>query len=112
MSKPVLITRKTLAANAAKRWRASYDPAFVLADGEKAGAIHKALLALGPNPAPDAVDAVIGNTSWTTLDDCDGCGKKTAKLVRVGQEPDYDSRTACLCPRCLRAAMAVLGATP
>lgn len=33
---------------------------------------HKALVALGPDPKPEDVDATIGNDSWTTFM-CDQC---------------------------------------
>lgn len=43
---------------------------------------------------------------------CDQCNKEVDTLVVVGQEPDYESRTASLCPDCVKAAFDVLRAYP
>ena len=42
------------------------------------------------------------------LDDCSACGKYVPITVTVGQESDYESHTAYLCPACLREAVALL----
>lgn len=40
---------------------------------------------------------------------CSGCDRKNAPvLVRVGEEPDYESNTAYLCRECVLAAAALL----
>lgn len=39
---------------------------------------------------------------------CEQCGKHSYALVTVGEEEDWESRTATLCEDCLRAALAVL----
>ena len=49
------------------------------------------------------VAAIIGNESWTSLK-CDECGNETETVVQVGQEPEYDSHTACLCVPCVKTA--------
>jgi len=66
---------------------------------------YNELLALGPHPEPDDVDRVIGNASWTRLH-CDGCGESVDAVITVGQEPDYESATASLCPKCMAEAVA------
>lgn len=109
MSKPILITRQTLANDAAQRWQAQYKRTYVLSDGTSASSILDALVALGPTPTPAAVDKVIGNNSWTAVPKCDGCGNEHPEFViRVGQELDHESSTADLCGACLREAGALL----
>lgn len=109
---PRLITRQHLAAAAAVRWADQYRSH--LGSGDDKDLIHKSLVALGPNPAPDDVDAAIGNRSWTHTA-CDACEKRglyyAGPVVEVGAKPDYESATARLCFSCLSAAVAVaLGA--
>jgi hypothetical protein len=64
-----------------------------------------------PRPIdPDAVDSVIGNTSWTGIR-CGGCKRYLTDLdeplVTVGETPDYESDTAELCVPCLEEALEV-----
>lgn len=109
----VKITRKTLAREAADRWVAVYGE-----DGGGFGSdkveVLRQLRALGANPRPDDVDAVIGNRSWTEVPECDGCGAvRQRSVVRVGEPPDYDSSTCYLCKQCVAevAAMYATGAS-
>jgi hypothetical protein len=55
------------------------------------------------------VAAAIGNDSWTS-NRCDECGRDNEVVVTVGEPPDYESRTASLCPECLAKALQL--ATP
>lgn len=98
-----LITRQSLANSALARWRRQYP------NGHPNGNIATALERLGPTPNPDAVDAVIGNTSWTSPGSCDECGKAADELVEVGEPPDYESSTARLCVACAVAAVRAFG---
>jgi hypothetical protein len=95
-----LVTRRTLAAEAADRWVAQYKGNL----GGKASAIR----ALGESPDPDAVDAIIGNGSWTSVPECNECKADVAAVVRIGDEPDYESNTAWVCEDCLKKALAVI----
>ena len=105
MSKPKLITRETLAACAAAEWRRTYPGTF----WPEKTAIGNKLEALGINPSPDAVDAAIGNDSWTNVPECGGCGDKSPPaVVQVGEELDYESSTANLCAACLADAVRVM----
>ena len=63
-----------------------------------------ALVALGEGPTPEAVEAVIGNRSWTR-EKCDECGASVESIVRLGEEPDYESNTARVCLGCLTKAV-------
>ncbi len=93
-----LITRASRAAEAATFWRRQYGDGY---DGWP-GPITRALEALGPNPDPDAVDAAIGNPSWTECFACDECGQP-GPVVRLGEEPEC----ARICQDCLRKALAL-----
>lgn len=54
------------------------------------------------------VDDIIGNESWTRGDTCNECKRPSDILIQVGEEPDYESRTASICPECLKAAMSLI----
>jgi len=98
-------SRKTLATQAAARWRNTY---FVR-NGEEWGntkngnthPVYIKLLKLGKNPNPDDVDEVIGNESWTRLT-CDNCNKEINEGVWIGEHLDYESRTTMACVKCLQ----------
>jgi hypothetical protein len=55
------------------------------------------------------VAEIIGNSFWVHERACDECGKETWEVVRLGEQPGYDSSTACVCRDCLRAALRLLG---
>lgn len=101
-----LITRQTQANEAAKRWKIQYHSQIAdrrLKDDRKD--IYSKLLALGSTPNPDDVDKVIGNKFWTDTMECTECYSNSDIIIEVGQEPDYDSQTVYLCPRCLNKAV-------
>jgi hypothetical protein len=95
-----LITRQTLAAGAAERWIAQYQ-------GDREGKAA-AIRSLGESPDPDAVDAIIGNNSWTMVPQCYECRKRPASVVWIGEEPDYESSTTWVCEDCLKKALALI----
>lgn len=100
-----VISRKGEAATAAKRWSDTYSSGKY---GDDKLLILDKLEALGPNPHPDDVDAVIGNKSWTNCY-CDECQTAYEQVIEVGQEPTYDSSTARLCKDCaLKAATTMI----
>jgi hypothetical protein len=95
-----LVTRHTMAAGAANRW---FDAYLGDRDGKAA-----AIRALGESPDPDAVDAIIGNGSWTRVPQCNECKTNGAAVVQIGDEPDYESHTAWVCEDCLKKALALI----
>lgn len=101
-----LMTRQAKAARVAARWNSVYGR-YQKSNGEQG--ILKMLVALGANPKPDEVDRVIGNDSWTSLENCDECGAESVETVEIGEEPDYESSTSCVCAGCLRKALALIG---
>ena len=97
----IIITRQVLANSAASRWREQYAAGQY---GLDKLVIADQLDALGPNPNPDDIDAVIGNTSWTSVPVCDNCGVSASVVVMVGEPMDYESSTARLCRSCVQLA--------
>ena len=88
------ITRQSLANGVSERWKEQYPK-------DKDG-IQKKLDSLGKVKNPDAVDKIIGNTSWTDVPLCTECGESGKDFViMVGQEPDYESNTTWLCKDCI-----------
>lgn len=101
-----LITKRDVIKQVAERWQNQYTP-FSSHSYDKYNT-YKKLLALDLDTATeDDVEKIIGNRSWTRLS-CEQCDKEVDTLVQVGQEPDYESRTASLCLDCIRAAVALL----
>lgn len=99
----LLITRKSKANEAAKRWAKQYPPDR-WPDKQD---ILRQLVELGDNCDPDEVDKIIGNSSWTQTK-CDECkSDEGVDVVQLGEEPDYESSTATICKSCLRKALVV-----
>lgn len=55
------------------------------------------------------VKNIIGNDSWVCDTKCDECGKAFGEVVQLGEEPDYESHTICICSSCLIKAVKLLG---
>jgi len=106
-----IIKRIELAASAAGRWSDQYGPNFDTFGALDKKAIHENLLALGENPSVVDVNKTIGNTSWTraTCGECQVEGFD--EVIMVGEEPDYESSTACLCKSCLQSALRIFNHT-
>lgn len=51
------------------------------------------------------VTAIIGNSSWVQPKKCVECDKKRYDVIMLGEEPDYESSTICICPDCLQKAL-------
>ncbi|MCK9569140.1 hypothetical protein M0R72_09375 [Candidatus Pacearchaeota archaeon] len=54
---------------------------------------------------PEDVAAIIGNRSWVCPTVCSECRVESEVVVRLGDEPDYDSNTTWICPSCLQKAL-------
>lgn len=50
---------------------------------------------------------IIGNRSWTRQT-CSECSRDVSAVVRVGEEPDYESATAYLCLDCAEKVIVLL----
>ena len=99
-----LITRKCRASTAADRWNEQYKNEEVWGEKQKT---TKLLRKLGKNPNPDDVDIIIGNDTWISIP-CSECGDRGGSVVRLGQEPDYDSETVWICEKCLLSALRLI----
>jgi hypothetical protein len=55
----------------------------------------------------EQAEEIIGHVVWTRTH-CDDCGSCESIVVQVGDEPDYDSATACLCLGCAEEAARML----
>lgn len=109
-----VISRRTKAKSAARRYREQYRgcltvPFYMTAaqiSGRTPLQIIEELEALGPDPHPDDVDAVTGNSSWTAVstacDVCDHIAYGSRVLFRLGD--------VCICEECVQGLMAQLAA--
>lgn len=94
-----LITRKTLAKEAASKWKSTYhNVKYWHYDwyDETKKEIYNKLAALGENPIPEQVDDVIGNPFWTNII-CVDC-KKSVNQAIVFTNGD---ETHHICKTCL-----------
>lgn len=67
---------------------------------------YEKLVALPPN-ATEAQYLEIVNTSWTN-NKCNECGQDVNITIQLGEEPDYESSTAFICPDCLQKAIKLI----
>lgn len=65
--------------------------------------VHEKLCALGRNPDIAAVDALIGNKSWTHLT-CNGCGDYVLRAVDFQRHGD----ALLICEDCLTAGLSAM----
>lgn len=96
-----VITQRDCILEVCDRWRSQYSYKGVGQD--KLDTLKKLeALDLTTCSAED-VNRTIGNNSWTDLN-CNECKAKTDWVLVVGEEPDYESRTASLCRACVQLA--------
>jgi hypothetical protein len=99
-----LHTRRSRAATVVTDW---YNQWNIYANTESSRhRMYEDLSALGPDPDPDVVDAIIGNSTWTRCH-CDECDEDFEMVIELGEERYYESATACICQECLLAALAL-----
>lgn len=55
----------------------------------------------------EAIEKIIGTKSWTR-NECDECGNDCDITIQLGEEPDFESNTANICPECLKKALSLL----
>jgi len=92
-----LITRKTRAATVAEDWKKFYGSGKY---GEGKKELGAKLRGLGPNPCPDRVDEITGNTYWTRIRTCDECGRKAEALAHIDKHVQ-------ICKPCVSKALAL-----
>lgn len=102
-----VFTTRDVIRRVADKWHSQYQP-FANDSapwcGKTKSGIWQELVALNKETATaEQVNAIIGNEYWTRMK-CDECAQEVDWLIRLGQEPEYESSTASLCQECLRKA--------
>ena len=97
-----LITKQEIANEAKDHWKMQYFKNGEWYDSNKE-MIYNHLVLLGNNPAPNLVDAAIGNSSWTHLG-CSECHTDVDEVALFGVV-DNDSEYCYLCKDCLAKAL-------
>ncbi len=103
-----LITKRELIKTTIDRWAATYLQHLRI-NPSLAGNKYEIYLKL-KNEQPqteDAIEAIIGNRSWTRLI-CNECKQDVEVCVQLGEEPNYESSTARICIACLTKALALI----
>lgn len=104
-----LITERTQVRDVAARWANAYPSNGRYKNDQNKQAITKTLAAIDVATATSAdVTAIIGNDSWCRSPTCNNCGEVVGVAVQLGEEPDYESRTATLCFACLKQALELI----
>ena len=102
-----VFTERALIRSTPGRWASQYSGVDVKFHADKLE-ITRQLAALDTETASaELVNAIIGNSSWTTLR-CDECNKYVKAAIEVGEPPDYESATAMLCLPCITKAAQLL----
>jgi hypothetical protein len=106
-----LLDERSQVKAAIQRWIAKYGMDKTYGADKRGRKVGAELAELDAETATaEQVGEIIGNRSWACPRSCDECGQETWQLVQLGEEPDYESRTASICSDCLRAALRLLGA--
>ena len=107
------MTRQSQANSALQRYMVQYPHPAREIEGVRVGDRTERLKALGDQPDPDLVDAIMGNRSWTAVPHCGECGGRSLPAVlEIGEMPDYDSRTAYVCEACLTEGLSTVPRLP
>lgn len=116
MNKFVIITSSELIRKVAERWKEQYfiygqwETIRDLQEGGKISSkvVYDRLSQLNLDTASiSEVDAAIGADGWATTT-CNQCSRKCENVIRLGDEPDYDSSTVVICEDCLSKAVKVM----
>lgn len=96
------MTRQSQANSALERYAIQYPHPARVIQGVRVSDRMDRLKALGDQPNPDDVDAVMGNRSWTELPRCSECrGRSMPAVLEIGEPCEDDSDTVWLCEACL-----------
>lgn len=97
-----IISKKNLIANVSKRWDEQYRNT-----GSKDKILKGERLRTEKPTTEEQIKKIIGNDSWTR-NHCHECGNDSEITIQLGQEPDYESATANICPVCLKKALEII----
>jgi len=102
------LNERNLVIQAISKYPSEYGDGVHPAD-KRGRSVGAELKALDPATATaDQVNEIIGNKYWAGPTMCDECGTQSYDIVQLGEPPDYESRTACICRNCLVNALALL----
>lgn len=105
----IVLNERTQVKRAIKQWVDKYCPSGTDGGDDNWRNVGEALMALDQETATSAdVAHIIGDSYWACKKACHECGKETWDIVELGEPPDHDSATACVCRNCLRAALFLL----
>jgi hypothetical protein len=100
-----IMSERNQVRGVAERWREQYgnyrDPSKQRITAELAAIDDEVATA-------EEVKAIIGNDSWAGQKRCNECGERSWEVVQLGEEPDFESATACICEGCLRKALKLI----
>jgi hypothetical protein len=106
----IVLDERTQVKDAIQRWVQMYGLDRTYSTDKRRRLVGAELMALDQETATAAeVAEIIGNSYWARKRACNECGKETWQVVELGEPPDYESATACICRDCLRAALRLLG---
>jgi len=98
-----IVNKQTKVDTIRKRWEDQYPPGR---DPDKWEHVNKRLIEDPPQTCEE-IDELIGNKSWTRIR-CYQCDEEKDVVVRVGEEPDYESSTSWICKDCLKIALKMI----
>ena len=105
----VVVTKRELIAQVAKRWRATYqrrDEWLPAPQQPATAAVYTALLALPAQATEAEVIALTGDNRWTQ-NRCHECGRDSDVTVGFAQEPHHPTETTYVCLTCLQQGLAL-----
>lgn len=106
----IVLDERTQVKQAIQRWVRTYGLDRTYGADKRGRRVGAELMALDQDTATAAeVAEIIGNSSWARKRACNECGQETWGVVELGEPPDYESATACVCRDCLHAALRLLG---
>lgn len=106
----IALNERAQVKRAIKLWVSRYGLDSTYGADKRGRRVGAELMALDQETATaEEVAEIIGNSSWARERACDECGKETWELVEIGEPPDYESSTACVCRDCLHDSLQLLG---
>lgn len=96
-----ILTRQSRANTVADRWRKRY--ANSMFEGTFIKNTFDMLKELGPNPDPDEVNALVGNSNWINIY-CSMCKESVSEVLKF----EHDFVEIRLCKLCLEKSLKTL----
>jgi hypothetical protein len=108
MEEMKIITMRALIKSVPERWKRQYKGYWISEPNHFSWMHYNALCLLDTDTCtPKDIYDIIGNYSWTTQH-CDECKEQVDTLIHLGEEPDYESVTFYICPKCLSESVDLL----